>query len=762
MKRHLETDWQLKGHKAVLHDRPPKHFRKAKVSETHTLWKGLASRLTPDLGDFWPKEAQAAGSSTPFTTQDAAAQVSLRADRPALVVSSTSWTADEDFGLLLRAAQLYEKRAKEISGRSHSSSSAVFAESPRSSVDLQQHASNGSSSGANLEVRLPASASSDSLEMDWPGTPSGPRTSHRSRRPSGQVRRSFTLPNTPAERLPKLLIVVTGKGELRSYYKKEVARLEKTEAWEFVRIRTAWLENWEYPLLLGSADLGVSLHTSSSGLDLPMKVVDMLGCHLPVLALDFSCLDELIQHGYNGLKFSDEEQLVEGLESLLADFPHSSSLLPSSEQGNWLVRGGGLKAPFSLAGRETELDREATPRSSSETSALLGSGDGQADPKRLTLDFSKGGLPTSSTFASQSLSSPTGWDAYDAAGSRLISSPMTPTPSFTMVPSPILGSTHLDPLPAGLSSLNGNGNGSDGRQARDDGNNTWSRNWKAIVRPLLRLADEEDARAEGESLSDEEAGEADDLLLASQHAGATSLASSSHPRDSSAPSAFPALSTAPNLYCASATGAPVSPQQKFRRRLGSDGRPLRVRGGSVHGLLWGAADCPGSPPISSTSGGGGTRREGAREDGAHDGDDDDEGSEGQVLVGLLGTINPRSTASPTKTRRGGPFGMGFTPLSPGSNARRNGRHKKDDSEDTAAAAEGADLSGRAPSSVVVTSHEETRGLGLGLGEGVDAGVEDGQGRGRAARHLRQRTGVGMREAGIPDIRVSEVEGGNGG
>ncbi|KAI0808981.1 beta-1,4-mannosyltransferase [Irpex lacteus] len=270
MRDQLVDKWNLRGLKIVLHDRPPAHFHRASESEMHDLFLNLASTpassgfstlSSPSLKSFFPSYDPP--QSTPFTrilphrsltSSESQPSPVQRDDRPALVVSSTSWTPDEYFGVLFEALSIYNRKAKE-----------------------QESQSAG------------------------------------------------------AKKLPKLLMVVTGKGPDRAKWMKEVERLQgdgadETDRWTYVRLLSMWLEAADYPLLLGSADLGVSLHSSSSGIDLPMKVVDMFGCGLPVCALNFACLDELVKDGVNGLVFNNAEQLASQLEALLTDFPSSPAL----------------------------------------------------------------------------------------------------------------------------------------------------------------------------------------------------------------------------------------------------------------------------------------------------------------------------------------------------------------------------------------------------------------------------------------------------
>jgi beta-1,4-mannosyltransferase len=117
----------------------------------------------------------------------------------------------------------------------------------------------------------------------------------------------------PGSRLPPLLLVVTGSGPARAAWLADAAALRLRR----VALAAAWLEAGDYPRLLACADAGVSLHTSSSGLDLPMKVVDMFGAGLPVLAARFECVEELVAPGATGRLFSGAPELGAALRSLL-------------------------------------------------------------------------------------------------------------------------------------------------------------------------------------------------------------------------------------------------------------------------------------------------------------------------------------------------------------------------------------------------------------------------------------------------------------
>eukprot|EP00775_Hariotina_reticulata_P012789 gene12789-12917_t len=118
---------------------------------------------------------------------------------------------------------------------------------------------------------------------------------------------------------PDVVFIITGRGPDRDKYIKRLRQLLLHK----VAFCSLWLEPEDYPLMLGAADLGVCLHTSSSGLDLPMKVVDMYGSGLPVCAVDYECIDELVVAGKTGLLFQDAQELAQQLLQLFKHFPNS-------------------------------------------------------------------------------------------------------------------------------------------------------------------------------------------------------------------------------------------------------------------------------------------------------------------------------------------------------------------------------------------------------------------------------------------------------
>jgi beta-1,4-mannosyltransferase len=198
---------------AVLHDHPDERFVPTPAEQR----RALLSRLEPGL------------------------DLPRRRGEPALVVSPTSWSRDEDFGVLIEAARDCDARWRS-GGSTH----------------------------------------------------------------------------------PDLLVVITGRGPLREHYLCQMRALKL----ERIHLRSLWLEPEDYPAFIGSADLGLCLHRSASGVDLPMKLADFRGAGVPVCALDYGpCLAERFRPERDGLLFRDASDLADQLDALFRGFPGDDSRL---------------------------------------------------------------------------------------------------------------------------------------------------------------------------------------------------------------------------------------------------------------------------------------------------------------------------------------------------------------------------------------------------------------------------------------------------
>lgn len=106
---------------------------------------------------------------------------------------------------------------------------------------------------------------------------------------------------------PKLQIacVITGKGRLKNDFR---ALYDNSIAKRYP-LYQIWTESHvEYLSLLSSCDLGLSFHISTSGLDFPMKIVDMVTVGIPVCSIDYKTMNDL-SHKRNIRLFKDAKDL---------------------------------------------------------------------------------------------------------------------------------------------------------------------------------------------------------------------------------------------------------------------------------------------------------------------------------------------------------------------------------------------------------------------------------------------------------------------
>jgi len=132
---------------------------------------------------------------------------------------------------------------------------------------------------------------------------------------------------------PALAVFLTGRGDIRQAFESRAARRN----FKTIAVKTLWLEPADYPKLIGMADLGLCLHQSSSGLDLPMKLADLRGCGVPVAVFDYApVLGEVMTSGQQGVTFHDPGELSNLLLSVAKGSFGPGS--PLARAGEWLTQ----------------------------------------------------------------------------------------------------------------------------------------------------------------------------------------------------------------------------------------------------------------------------------------------------------------------------------------------------------------------------------------------------------------------------------------
>ena len=112
-----------------------------------------------------------------------------------------------------------------------------------------------------------------------------------------------------------ITFILTGKGPNKRAFEADV----KGRNYLNIDFKFGFLTYEDYAELLGACDAGLSLHYSSSGFDLPMKGLDMIGAGLPLLSIKYNCIDELVNEKVNGLLFEDGKSLADVIQHCFVD-----------------------------------------------------------------------------------------------------------------------------------------------------------------------------------------------------------------------------------------------------------------------------------------------------------------------------------------------------------------------------------------------------------------------------------------------------------
>ena len=127
----------------------------------------------------------------------------------------------------------------------------------------------------------------------------------------------------------RLSVLLTGSGEFRAAFETRLSRRQFTH----ISVRVAEVD---LRAAIASADIGLCLHQSASGLDLPIVLSDLRAAGVPACVYDYApVLTEVLTNGKEGVRFGEPGELMTLLVAVATRDASSESPLARSRA--WLA-----------------------------------------------------------------------------------------------------------------------------------------------------------------------------------------------------------------------------------------------------------------------------------------------------------------------------------------------------------------------------------------------------------------------------------------